>query len=635
MSRSWIGRSGAALVLAGFVAACSGGGTSDPPRPAPTIASVSPTSGAMAGGTVVAVTGTGFDVAAGATTVTIGGSAATAVSVSSSTSLTCAAPAGAAGPADVVVTTSSGSATLAQGFTYLRPVPTVASVSPASGAMAGGTVITLTGTGFDTAAGGTTVMIGGTAATAVTVASENLLTCAAPAGNAGPADVVVTTSGGSATLTQGFTYLRPVPTISSISPTSGGVEGGTVVAVTGTDFDTAAGGTTVTIGGAAATAVNVTSSTSLTCATPTGTAGPADVVVSTSGGTATLAGGFTFLGPYLFAALMNDLSGQCGFWSSPSARVEIVDLASNAMAVGFDLPGTSVTSLAVSPDGQRIFLSDFCNNQVHVYSPQGAKVTDLPVAGPRDLALSADGSTLYVATYVPMGPTNSLVAAFDTSTFAPAGSVALDPWDYALGMGLSPDGAYLAAASGGTGPAVYLLSTSPLALIQRVPITATIPGCGVSPNDVTFTDEGRVLAWDSNCDWLYQVDVATRSYLSGSDVAYARDSGSSSNYNNAIFFVPATGKAYGFNEARQAVVSDPATPSGTTLGGFDGSPLVPAPRPEGSGVYYSVVHRFSGGGADTLDLLDTGTGTFARGTYTFSDATRSVRDMRMVRIPGL
>jgi hypothetical protein len=131
------------------------------------------------------------------------------------------------------------------------------------------------------------------------------------------------------------------------------------------------------------------------------------------------------------------------------------------------------------------------------------------------------------------------------------------------------------------------------------------------------------------------VDVATRSYLSGNDIAYTRDAGSSSNYNNAIFFVPASGKAYGFKEAREAVVSDPAAASGTTLGGFTGVPFVPAPLPDGSGVYYSVVHRFDGGGADTLDLLDTATGTFTRSTYTFSDTTRSVRDMRVIRIPGL
>jgi hypothetical protein len=427
------------------------------------------------------------------------------------------------------------------------------------------------------------------------------------------------------TVTATFALTAYLPTITSVSPGSGGVEGGTEVTVTGTAFDTAPGGTTVTIGGSAATAVTVSSSTSLTCVAPAGAAGPADVVVTTSEGPATLAEGFAYHGPFLFAALLNDPSGMC---AGVTSRVEIVDLAANALASGFDLPGTAgVTSLAVSPDGQRVFLADPCANQVHVYTPQGDRVTDLAVTGAKDLVLSPDGGTLYVATL-------TQIVAFDASTHAQVGGpVTLDGSGPGRGMALSPDGTTLAVAS--VEPAVYLLSTAPLARIQKVPITATIPGCAVMPNDVTFTDGGRVLAWDANCDWLYQVDVATGAYLSGSDVAYARDSVASFNFNNAVFFLPVWGKAYGLKESWAAVVSDPAALSGATIGGFGGIPGVPAPVPDERGVYYSVVHRFSGGGADTLDLLDAETETFTRDAHTFTDATRSVRDMRVIRIPGL
>jgi len=43
-----------------------------------------------------------------------------------------------------------------------------------------------------------------------------------------------------------------------------------------------------------------------------------------------------------------------------------------------------------------------------------------------------------------------------------------------------------------------------------------------------------------------------------------------------------------------------------------------------------VIHRFSGGGADTLDRLDTATGIFTRDVYTFTVATQSVRDIRVI-----
>src|SRR5580658_1755372 len=68
---------------------------------APTVSSVSPTSGSTAGGTAVTITGTNF--ATGAT-VTFGSTAATNVTVVSGTSITATTPAGSAGAVTVTVT---------------------------------------------------------------------------------------------------------------------------------------------------------------------------------------------------------------------------------------------------------------------------------------------------------------------------------------------------------------------------------------------------------------------------------------------------------------------------------------------------------------------------------------------------
>ena len=56
---------------------------------APTVTSLSPTSGPATGGTAVTITGTGFT---GATAVTFGGTAATAFTVNSATSITATSP---------------------------------------------------------------------------------------------------------------------------------------------------------------------------------------------------------------------------------------------------------------------------------------------------------------------------------------------------------------------------------------------------------------------------------------------------------------------------------------------------------------------------------------------------------------
>ncbi len=80
--------------------------------------------------------------------------------------------------------------------------PTISTVSPATGAAAGGTTVTLMGTGFTT---GTTVAVGGTAGTSVSVKSDKKLTFVSPAKTAGTYNVTATTAGGTATKTGAFT----------------------------------------------------------------------------------------------------------------------------------------------------------------------------------------------------------------------------------------------------------------------------------------------------------------------------------------------------------------------------------------------------------------------------------------------
>ncbi|HEV7926346.1 MAG TPA: IPT/TIG domain-containing protein [Verrucomicrobiae bacterium] len=274
----------------GQIATLANAFTYSVPNPAPTVSSVSPTAGPTNGGTALTITGANFIVGA---TVTLGSNAATAVAVVSSTTITATTPAGAAGAVSVKVTNSDGqSATLANGFTYIAPAPTVTSVSPNTGSTSGGAAVTITGTNFAT---GATVAFGANAATAVTVVSSTGITATTPAGSAGAVGVKVTNSDGqSATLASGFTYAAsiPAPTVSSVSPNTGLASGGTLVTITGTNF---VSGATVTLGSTSATAVTVVNSTTITATTPAGAAGAVGVKVTNSDGqSATLANGFTY-----------------------------------------------------------------------------------------------------------------------------------------------------------------------------------------------------------------------------------------------------------------------------------------------------------------------------------------------------
>lgn len=81
--------------------------------------------------------------------------------------------------------------------------PTITSITPNTGAAAGGTAFTIVGTNLT---GATALTIGGTAATSRVVVDDTHITAVTPAKTAGAYDVVVTTPAGSDTETNGFTY---------------------------------------------------------------------------------------------------------------------------------------------------------------------------------------------------------------------------------------------------------------------------------------------------------------------------------------------------------------------------------------------------------------------------------------------
>src|SRR5262249_26451522 len=154
------------------------------------------------------------------------------------TTCTATSPAG-TGAVDVQVTTPGGtSASNPAGdlFTY---GPTVTAVSPNAGPLAGGTAVTITGTGFT---GATGVSFGAAgAATGVIVVTSTTITATSPGPGSGPVDVKVTTAAGtSPTNAPGdqFTYAA-VPTVTALSAHSGPAAGGTTLTITGTNFTSA------------------------------------------------------------------------------------------------------------------------------------------------------------------------------------------------------------------------------------------------------------------------------------------------------------------------------------------------------------------------------------------------------------
>jgi formylglycine-generating enzyme required for sulfatase activity len=164
--------------------------------------------------------------------------------------------------------------------------PSITQVSPLTGSVLGGTVLSITGGGLSDV---TAVTVGGTACTQVTVLSPTLVRATTPAGAAGEAAIRVIAPSGSTLAPTPFTYVQQQ--VASIVPNAGSYTGGTAITITGQYL---AGTTGVTVGGVPCTNVVAVSATQVTAVTPAGSVGTVDVVISGSKGTITVPGGFTY-----------------------------------------------------------------------------------------------------------------------------------------------------------------------------------------------------------------------------------------------------------------------------------------------------------------------------------------------------
>ena len=307
----------------------------------PTYVSVSPSSGVAGAG--ITVTGTNF--ITGLTTVTVGGVSATSVSVTNTTTLTCTVPAvsSANGTYDIAITTPSGSVTGTAAFAfYTSPTVTGFSTIPYGGS--GGSV-TITGTNFTA---GSTVTVGGTAATSVVVNNATSITCTFPAKATGSYTVTVTSAGGSGSNTCTYNAPPVYPTVSSVSPSATNT-GSVTYYIYGTGFN-ATGTLAVLVDGSWIASTYATiDSDSQAHFTQAFAAGSHSVAVyNYSGGWSnTLSGAFaTYPAPTI--SLSSD--GRSGLGSQAGSTISLTgtNLTGASVTIGGTSVSASVTSTTIS-----------------------------------------------------------------------------------------------------------------------------------------------------------------------------------------------------------------------------------------------------------------------------------------------
>jgi hypothetical protein len=140
--------------------------------PVPTITKVTPIKGPAAGGTTVTITGTHLGEV---TAVRFGSRAAAGFTVKSATSISAVSPPSAAGVVDVTVTSPGGTSAVSLADHFKFAPPTITAISPNNGSTAGGTSVTVTGTGF--APGTTATKFKFATTLAASVSCSSLTTC--------------------------------------------------------------------------------------------------------------------------------------------------------------------------------------------------------------------------------------------------------------------------------------------------------------------------------------------------------------------------------------------------------------------------------------------------------------------------
>lgn len=244
----------------------------------PVITGMSSTSGVLAGGNAVNITGTGLlnvrSVNFGSNNVLMVDGSDNAVI--SDTSISVHVPAGSDGSVDVYANINSFSSNHLQ-YRYYA-VPTVQPLLSLSGSSNGNAPFSIQGAHLSSVS---SVKIGGAVAPIQSGGSDSQINVKTPSSTTLLQDlpIVVTTIGGS--VNAGTYKYYALPVISTLTPADGSTAGGNKLTITGLRFT---GETSVTIDGKLATVSSVSDSQIVINAIPAGTNANAPVVVITPGG---------------------------------------------------------------------------------------------------------------------------------------------------------------------------------------------------------------------------------------------------------------------------------------------------------------------------------------------------------------
>jgi IPT/TIG domain-containing protein/VCBS repeat protein len=282
-------------------------------------------------------------------------------------------------------------------------VPSITSLTPTSGPV--GTAVTIVGTSFGSTQGTSTVTFNGATATPTSWSATSIIV---PVPGGATSGNVVVTVGGVASNAKAFTVTSALPSIVSLTPSSGPV--GTPVTIAGANFGSTQGTGTVTFNGTWATPTSW-SATSIVVPVPAGaTTGS---VVVTAGGVASNGQTFTVTTPATISFVQKNSATP----QSPTASVSVPFTAAqtagnlNVVVVGWNDTTQTVQSVADSKGNAYVrAVGPTVLTGVLTQSIYYAKNIVAAAAGANSVTVAFSGAAVYpdvrIAEYKGIDPAN-------------------------------------------------------------------------------------------------------------------------------------------------------------------------------------------------------------------------------------
>ncbi|MEV6569284.1 Ig-like domain repeat protein [Streptomyces kronopolitis] len=522
---------------------------------------VFPNQGSYAGGTLVTIIGTHFS---RATAVYFGPRPAASFAVLDDRTIVAVTPSG-SGSAPITVTTPGGTARV--GYFYYQYWPSLSGVIPAAGPVGGGNIVTLRGANLSTAL---LVHFGGTVAFPLVVSDAQLLVTAPPVTGPGSVPVYVVGIGGVSNRLL-YTYAA-APSVTGVSPATGPIAGGSTIVLTGTGLT---GVTGVTIGGLPATSFRAYSDTLIVAVTPPGTPGPADITVTTPGGSVTVPAAFDYMAPSTTEVSSDPDPALVGQPVTFTATVAAVPPTTGTPTgtVTFDFGDGSPTTTALLTAGAATTThayTDTAGSPYTVTATYNGDADVTPSTGTDDQTVQSADTTLSLDSAPDpstIGQSTTFVAKIAPE--APAAGAATGTVTFEFGDGSPP---VTAPVEGGTA-------------------TVTHPNSGVadSPYTVAATYNG-----DDNFRPSAGADTQVITQAVSTTVLSAAPSPS------------VTGQAVTFAAVVAAVPPGAGTPTGTVTFDFgDGTPPITLPLTDGTA---ATTHAYSSAAASPYPVTLTYSG---------------------------